>query len=102
MIDILFDPITREIQFENGDFKLTDDPSIQNGAIIKDSTVANIYFPTIGVGINENLMNSPIEKVVNLMGLWASQCKQDGATRADYQLNQTGANIDIEIDVSYL
>ena len=102
MEDILFDPITREIQFENGDFALTEDPSIQNGMILKDSTCANIYFPTLGVGVNENLMNSPIEKVISLMNIWKIQALQDGATRANYKANQSNNNVDIEIDVSYL
>ena len=102
MIDIAFDITTREIQFENGDFKLTENPSIQNGGIIKDGTCVNIYFPTIGVGINENLINSPIEKVDYLMKLWQQQCRQDGATAADYKLTQNVSDINIEIDVSYL
>ena len=102
MQDIEFNTITREIEFENGDFKLTENPSIQNGGIIKDSTCANIYFPTIGIGINENLINSPIEKVDYLMKLWQQQCRQDGATAADYKLTQNVSDINIEIDVSYL
>jgi|GEM_PF-3239573 len=102
MIDIEFDILTGEIQFENGDFKLTPDPSIQNGGIIKEATCANIYYPTIGVGVNENLMNSPIERVISLMNQWSVQCKQDGAKLAKYQLKQSGSSLDIEINVSYL
>ena len=102
MTDIYFDPIEQEIVFENGDFKLTDDPSIQNGMILKDAICANIYYPSLGVGVGVNLINSPIERTVNLMNIWAQQCKQDGASKADYKLSQTGNNIDIEIDVNYL
>jgi hypothetical protein len=102
MTDLYFDPILREIIFENGDFKLTEDPSIQNGMILKDATCANIYYPSLGVGVGVNLINSPIERTVNLMNIWATQCKQDGATKAIYKLNQNGNNIEIDIDVNYL
>ena len=100
MKDLAFDTTTRELMLSNGDFALTDNPSIQNGMIIKDCKGINILSPILGIGFNP--INAQANSIVFDLNRWKKQCKQDGAIVADFFLKQSGiptsvSNIDYNI-----
>ena len=42
MTDITFDPVARDLVIQNGDFVETTNPSVQNGAILRDAKCFSI------------------------------------------------------------
>jgi hypothetical protein len=102
MGDLLFDPITREMVITDGDFTYTDNPSVQNAAVILYARGFNLYQPTIGIGIGD-IINSHPEKAVFAMNRWKKQMVNDGATKANYKITIDENNtVTIKTDVSYL
>lgn len=103
MRSLQFDTETREIVLSNGKTQTTNNPSIQNGIIIRDARCINVYSPVLGIGLNP--INSQSDKIVFQLNKWKTQCLQDGATTAEFDLNMTGvSNVTTDIDyiISYL
>ncbi len=101
MTDILFDAEKREIVIENGDFKLTDNPSVQNGARIRDCKCVSLRFPTFGIGL-PSLMNTDATRINFEMERWVKQVRDDGATKASFTINMVGGVANITNNVSYV
>ena len=95
MLDLLFDPSTREIVW-NGDFVQTDNPSEQNGAILQYSRCAILSSPMSGVGM-EQVINSDLSTTTKEMNRWKAQAQDDGATNPTWKADNKG-NISINVD----
>lgn len=95
MIDFEFNIITREIVVKNGDFFETNNPSVQYGGIIEYARAFNVYFPTLGVGI-QDIVNSATNDLAFLMNRWKQQVTSDGAKKAKWSY-VTGAGNSIEL-----
>jgi hypothetical protein len=101
-MNLLFDIITREINYINGNFGLTENPSIQCGGIIEFSRCAFINTPMLGIGM-EDTINANDSKTAYEMNRWQSQCKTDGATLAKWSSeNLVGNKIQVNTSISYL
>ena len=103
MLDLAFDIETREVQTENGDFQIAENPSIQNGGILLYSQNALILNPTLGIGIN-GVIGSPVSKVAYEMNRWKKQAMDDSAKNASYTITNDSndyANVEIKFDISY-
>jgi hypothetical protein len=101
MGDLYFNPETRDLIIKNGDFVITDNPSIQNGAIMRDAHCFSIYNPIYGIGL-ERVINSGISKVNYEMNRWKSQVKQDGATQANFDPSSENNIVNVDISISYV
>jgi hypothetical protein len=101
MYDLFFDINKRDLVIENGDFSMTSNPSVQNGAILKEARAFSASNPVWGIGLMEAI-NAPVSKMAYEMNRWADQAKKDGATIARYTLANDGKETTIDIEVSYL
>ena len=101
MFDILFNILTRDISYSNGDFVTTTNASTQNGGIIERSRCAILTNPMLGVGLEDTINNKSQEAAVQI-NRWKQQCINDGATIATWT-NTTGQNgvLNISANVSY-
>ena len=101
MNDLKFDPETRDIIIENGDFVLETNPSVQNGAIIRDAHCFSLRFPIFGIGL-QRLMNAPIDIANREMNRWLTQVKSDGGTKANFTISEVNGLAKISNTVSYV
>lgn len=102
MTDFLFDTNKRDLVIKNGNLVLTDNPSVQNGLIIRDARCVNVYSPVTGIGFNP--INSQSSQIVFDLNRWKKQVKQDGAIIADYTIEQKGfpnAEVNINMNIAY-
>jgi hypothetical protein len=97
-MDLFFNINDRDLVIKNGDFVMTENTSVQNGSIIKESRCFSPLNPIFGVGLMESI-NAPVSKLVYEMSRWEDQVIKDGAIIAKSKItNQNGiSNIDIEI-----
>lgn len=103
MLDIVFDIGTREIVLKNNDFKLTDNPSVQNGGIIEASKGANPLQPTLGIGLLPGIIGGPSRRITYEMNRWRTQVIADGATLAKWTPGpMVGRNVTVKSEISYL
>jgi hypothetical protein len=101
MFDILFDIETREVIMQNGDFEITDNPSVQNGGNLLNSRCANIVKPMFGIGFDE-VMNGDANRATFELNRWRQQAFADGATIAEWPKNDVSpVSLDFELHVSY-
>jgi hypothetical protein len=103
MRSLQFNTDTREIVISNGITQTTNNPSIQNGVIIRDARCINVFLPILGVGFNP--INSQSDSVVFELNRWKNQCLQDGAKEATYNIKMIGVfNVTSNIDytIGYL
>jgi hypothetical protein len=102
MGDLQFDPATRDAIITNGDFTFIADPSVQNGAVIRDAHCFSLRFPIFGIGL-QRIINSPIDKINFEMNRWVQQVKQDGASKATFTIEAIDINKLVKIHniVSY-
>lgn len=100
MIDIEFDIRTREIVFKDNDFKLTKNPSVQNGGIILYSSCANPLAPMVGIGILE-VIGGNMTKGTFEMNRWQAQALNDGATIASWSAKPIKNDFEVLTKVSY-
>ena len=77
-MDLLWDVNLRDLAIQNGDFVLTDNPSVQNASILKEARAFSPNNPTFGIGLMESI-NSPVSVLAYEMNRWISQVKSDGA-----------------------
>jgi len=91
MGDLQFDPETRDAVITNGDFTFIANPSVQNGAIIRDAHCFSLRFPIFGIGL-QRIINSPIDRINFEMNRWVQQVKQDGATKAIFIIEPIDIN----------
>jgi hypothetical protein len=98
--DLFFDINTRDLSIENGDFVMTDNPSVQNASILKEARCFSPNNPTFGVGLMESI-NSPVSVLNYEMSRWADQVKKDGAQIAKYQITNKDKVSNIDIQVKY-
>ena len=101
MTDLLFDPVTRDLVIKDGDFVVTDNPSIQNGEVMKNAHAFSTRNPIYGIGL-ERVINSGLSTVNFEMNRWQAQCLQDKATKASFKASQNNNITDIEIQISYV
>ena len=85
MGDLKFDPETRDLVIQNGDFVLETNPSVQNGAIIRDAHCFSLRNPIYGIGL-QRIINSPVPVINFEMNRWVTQVKADGATKASFTI----------------
>lgn len=103
MLDIAFDIGTREIVLKNNDFKLTDNPSVQNGGIIEASKGANPLQPMLGIGLLPGIIGGPVRRLTYEMNRWRAQVVADGATLAIWTPGPMIArNATVKTKISYL
>lgn len=101
--DILFNSVTREIVFaSNGDFETTDNPSVQNGAIILEARVFNIQKPQYGIGFNSQIIGGPRSQAALQLNRWVQQIQSEGAKAKWNALQANNADFSFEADVNYL
>ena len=100
MGDLQFDPKKRDLVITNGDFTYIPDPSVQNGAVIRDAHCFSLRFPTFGIGL-QRIINSPIRVINYEMNRWKQQAKNDGAKKADFSIELTNGHARISNTVSY-
>ena len=101
--DLYFDPNTREIIIDQGDFSIISNASIQKGDIIQYSHGAFLSTPALGIGM-ENIIGTTLSMVAYEMNRWAQQCLSDGAKRASWDqktLNQQPVEIEISTQIYY-
>jgi|YelNatPaOPRAMG01_1025707.scaffolds.fasta_scaffold37442_3 hypothetical protein len=102
MNDLKFDPVARDLIIENGDFVIESNPSVQNGAIIRDAHCFSVRFPIFGIGL-QRLINTPIGVANFEMNRWIAQVKSDGGTKANFTIDNIGEGlIQINNKVSYV
>lgn len=103
MEDILFDIITREIDFSgNGpssDFELTQNPSVQNGGNIMYSRAANVEKPIFGIAV-EQFINGNMTNAARELARWQQQVVADGG-KGSYKGGPDINAIDFQIFVDY-
>ena len=101
MGDLLFDPAIRDLVIENGDFVFTDNPSVQNGAVIRDAHCFSINNPIFGIGL-QRIINAPLATINFEMNRWKTQCKNDGATKATFTAAIVNSQATVNNDISYV
>lgn len=101
--DIVFNPITRDLEFApDGDFATTDNPSTQNGTIMLEARCMNILFPTFGIGFNSQVLGGNTSQAAFQLNRWVSQIRADsGAGSWKRKANPPGVQFDFECEVSY-
>lgn len=103
MKDIVFNPISRDLEFaENGDFLLTENPSTQNGGILLEARCMNILKPAFGIGFNSQILGGPRENAALQLNRWVSQVNADGGKAKWATKNQRGADFSFDASVNYL
>ena len=100
MGDLKFNPETRDLEIENGDFVIQSNPSVQNGAVIRDAHCFSLRFPIYGIGM-QNMLNAPISSINFEMNRWVSQVKTDGATKANFTVSLVDGLATINNTISY-
>ena len=100
MADFLFDPNTRDVVIKDGDFVLVDDPSEQNGGILRDAHCFSIYNPNYGIGL-ERVINSGVEKVNYEMNRWQSQIAADKGW-GNFKITEVNKVVSVAIQVHYV
>lgn len=102
MGDLQFDPETRDAVILKGDFVFTNNPSVQNGAIIRDAHCFSLRFPIYGIGL-QRIINSPVDRINFEMNRWITQVKTDGAKKANFTIDPIDGNkhVTIHNTVSY-
>lgn len=90
--DLKYDTELMDIVIENGDFKLNNSVSEQNGALILNTKNINIDFPIIGVGIND-VLNSDLLTIKSYLNRWKSQVLQDGAISAEWEIVEIAPSV---------
>lgn len=101
MGDLTFDSSKRDLVISNGDFVTQDNPSVQNGAIIRDAHCFSLRFPIFGIGL-QRVISSTISTINFEMNRWVSQVKSDGATKADFTIELEDGQAKINNTVSYV
>lgn len=77
--DIVFNPITRDLEFApDGDFLTTDNPSTQNGTILLEARCMNILQPQFGIGFNSQVLGGNTSQAAFQLNRWNSQILADG------------------------
>jgi hypothetical protein len=99
-MDIFFNINNRDILIENGDFALIDNPSVQNGSLLKECRCLNPLSPIFGIGLGE-IINSPLSVVDYEMSRWSDMAKKDGAQIAKYSITNANKVTAINIEISY-
>jgi len=98
---IAFDPVAREIILtaplfnSTVDFKITQNPSDQNGGAILLGHSFNLLQPAIGVNIG-NALNGSSTVLASLLSAWKSQVTADGALSANFIVNPTTEAFTVE------
>jgi hypothetical protein len=100
MGDLMFSPETRDLVIENGDFVIIDDPSVQNGAVIRDAHCFSLRLPIYGIGM-QGMLNAPVNTINYEMNRWVSQVKTDGATKANFTVALVNGKATINNTISY-
>lgn len=100
MYDLFFDINMRDLSIENGDFSMTDNPSVQNGSIIKEARAFSPNAPAWGKGLMESI-NSPVSVLNYEMNLWEDQVKRDGAVLAKFEIKNKNSISEINIQIGY-
>ena len=100
MKDLFWDVNTRDLVIENGDFKMTDNPSVQNATIMKESRCFSVNYPAWGIGLMESI-NSPVQVLVYEMNRWVDQVKKDGAQIAKFDIKNANSVSNIDIEIKY-
>ena len=96
-----FDTTNREIVISNGRTQTTNNPSAQNGIIIRDARCINVFSPVLGIGFNP--INSQSGTVNYDLNRWKKQCLQDGAKDCDFVVTGSGIpNESISIDYNII
>jgi hypothetical protein len=101
MGDLQFNAETRDLVIKNGDFVLETDPSVQNGAIIRDAHCFSIRYPIYGIGL-QRLINANISTINYEMNRWIQQVKTDGAKKASFTASITNGVATVENSISYV
>lgn len=99
-MDILFDPITRDIVLKGNDFITTDNPSVQNGGILLYARASNLLRPDFQIGIEE-VMGSNMGKVTYEMNRWKAMANADGATLVNWSASNSGNDFGLNLNISY-
>ena len=100
MIDITFDPVARDLVIQNGDFVETTNPSVQNGAILRDAKCFSIQNPIYGIGL-QGAINAPLSEINYLMGRWKQQVKADGALQASFTAQIINGQTTVNTQIAY-
>ena len=86
---------------KDSDFKITKNPSIQNGGIMLYSHCSNLLNPVAGIGMQE-LIGGNMTKVAYELNRWQTMAKNDGASIARWAAAPYGGNeVAITTEVSY-
>lgn len=81
------------------DFATTENPSVQNGAILLLARGMNVNAPNYGIGIGENINGNSTTAAVQY-NRWKGMCFGDGATICIW--NYKPAIQDVQLQISYL
>jgi hypothetical protein len=101
MGDLKFNPETRDLVIENGDFVIEKNTSVQNGAIIRDAHCFSLRFPIYGIGL-QRIINAPLQVINYEMNRWVTQVKNDGAKKATFTAEIVDKVAIINNSISYL
>ena len=101
MGDLQYNPQTRDLVITKGDFTMTDNPSVQNGAIIRDAHCFSLRFPVYGIGL-QRVINAPLQVINYEMNRWVTQVKSDGAKKATFTAEIVNKTAIVNNTVSYI
>lgn len=102
MKDIEYSFDTNDIAIENGDFKLNEDASRQNAALLLAISPANVFQPQWGIGFNPRSIQSTYSEASRMVGEATRQIKRDGASECRIWLTpESNGDYKVEMNVRY-
>lgn len=100
MQDISFNPIERDLVFENNDFQINETPSVQNAAIILESRAGNLLQPQIGIGFNSQVLGGNTSEAAFELNRTVTQILADGALTASWAPIPNPPNVQFDFNLS--
>lgn len=100
MKDLYYDIEAQDLVVKNGDFVLTDNPSVQNGGIILLARGPNSLNPILGINVRQ-IQGGSLLQANYEMNRWKKQVFSDGGRASVTSLSDLAGNTKFNWQVSY-
>lgn len=100
MKDLSYNIELQDWDFANGDFVVTDNPSVQNGGIILLTRAFNINNLILGIGINQ-IRGGSVAQANFEMNRWKQQINSDGGSAGVTTTKDQSGNAIFSWEVNY-
>lgn len=100
MKDLVYDIELQDWAFQDGDFVMTDNPSVQNGGIILLARAFNVDNLILGIGINQ-IRGGSVSQATFEMNRWKQQIYADSGRATVTSIPDGTGNVEFNWDLNY-